>query len=103
MQLDVYQIFDLLPVHPGPGDLESLVGYVARIGDANGLGNSPRIQELFEPRRTVRRTIFVYPLPRWSHALKALGLSEEQLLHTTVHSLGRKLGHTTTSQSLHTL
>lgn len=84
--------FDTLPLHPPPEPLESLVSYLIRLAEENGIKQTGGLDALTgQKASTTIREWSDYP--RAFETLQKLTLrSEDVLLRTTFYHLGRKFG-----------
>lgn len=84
--------FDTLPLHPPPEPLESLVSYLIRLSEENGILHTSGLDALTGQKAST--TIRVWSdYPRAFETLQRLTLcSADVLLKTTFYHLGRKFG-----------
>ena len=94
--------FDVLPLHPGPEDLESLTSYLMRLAADNGISSIDGISALCFPHqdRRITRDIADYPLVSFGK-LPIVGVcNEETLRATTFFHLAAKFGRSTLPQAM---
>ena len=102
LQKSRHDFFDVLPIHPKPLALESLTGYLTRLGEANGIQAFEHIFAALFPSHFQRIADKQrdYPTQFIGDAAEGVGCTEEDLLRTTFYYLGIKFSRPTHPQAL---
>jgi transcriptional regulator with XRE-family HTH domain len=100
LQISRFYYFDTIPLHPQPEHLESLLSYVMRISEANGIYEILTLYKLMEIRIGNVNHFGDYSLQFFKKFALRTTCSETRLLATTLHFAGEKFGRSTKSNAL---
>lgn len=100
LQISCLYYLDTLPLHPQPEHLESLLSYIMRIAEANGIYEIRTLYKLLEIRIDNVKHFGDYSLRFFRKFALRTTCSESRLLATTLHYAGKKFGRSTQSNAL---